>query len=307
MPMPVAAGHPQLSGSVVPNAIWSGKLLVKFYEATVLADISNTEYEGEIANMGDQVEIRTTPSITINDYVKGQNLQTQRPESDVVELKIDQGKYWQFVADDVDKFQSDYDFINDWTRDASEQLKIKIDTDILGTVYSDVHASNQGATAGAESGSFNLGTTGSPVAIDKTNVVEYIADLGTVLDEQNVPESGRWMVLPPWMCNLIKKSDLKDASLSGDGTSIMRNGRLGIIDRFMLYNSNLMAKTTDGANTVTNIVAGHKSALTFASQMLENESIRAESTFGTLFRGLQVYGYKVIKPEAMCWLYAYKG
>lgn len=93
MALPVAAGHPQLSGSVIPNAIWSGKLLVKFYEATVLADISNTEYEGEISSQGDNVKIRTTPSITIRDYSKGQTLQTERPDPDVVELPIDQGKY----------------------------------------------------------------------------------------------------------------------------------------------------------------------------------------------------------------------
>ena len=41
--LPVAGGHPQLSGITIPNAIWSGKLLVKFYEATVLGEIANTE------------------------------------------------------------------------------------------------------------------------------------------------------------------------------------------------------------------------------------------------------------------------
>lgn len=307
MALPVAAGHPQLSGTTIPNAIWSGKLLVKFYEATVLADISNTEYEGDIANQGDNVKIRTTPSITIRDYSKGQTLKTERPEPEIVDLPIDQGKYWNFVADDVDKYQSDYDFINDWTTDASEQLKITIDTDVLGTVYSDAATGNFGATAGVKSGSINLGTSGAPVALDKTNILDYIVDMGTVLDEQNAPENGRYLVLPPWACGLIKKSDLKDASLSGDAESIIRNGRVGMVDRFMIYKSNLLATTTDGANLVTNMIAGQKTGLTFASQLLENESLRAESTFGTLFRGLQVYGFKVIKPESLIWFYAYKG
>jgi len=39
--------------------------------------------------------------------------------------------------------------------------------------------------------------------------------------------------------------------------------------------------------------------LTFASQMTEMESLRAESTFGNIIRGLQVYGYKVVKGEAL--------
>lgn len=295
MALPVAGGHPQLSGITIPNAIWSGKLLVKFYEATVLGEIANTEYEGEIANQGDKVIIRTTPTITIRDYSKGGTLQTERPEPETVELVIDKGKYWQLVADDVDKFQSDYNYIDDWTRDASEQLKITIDTQVLGTIYADADAANAGNTAGAVSASYDLGSNGTPFVLDKTNILDYIVNLGSVLDEQNAPESDRWLVLPVWACGMIKKSDLKDASLSGDATSIMRNGRIGMIDRFTIYRSNLL--NSAGGNT--DIVAGHKSGLTFASQMLNSETLRAESTFGTLVRGLQVYGYKVIKPEAI--------
>lgn len=211
------------------------------------------------------------------------------------------------MADDVDKFQSDYNYIDDWTRDASEQLKITIDTQVLGDIYSDAAPGNFGTSAGVKSGSYNLGTTGAPVTLDKTNILDYIVDLGSVLDEQNVPESDRWLILPVWACGLIKKSDLKDASLSGDSTSIIRNGRIGMIDRFMVYRSNLLSTVTDGSDQVTNIIAGHKSGLTFASQMLNSETLRAESTFGTLVRGLQVYGYKVIKGEAIAHLYAKRG
>lgn len=40
------AGAPQYSGSYVPNVVWSGKMLVKFYESTVAGEICNTDYEG---------------------------------------------------------------------------------------------------------------------------------------------------------------------------------------------------------------------------------------------------------------------
>ncbi len=294
-----AAGNPQLSGTVVPNAIWSGKLLVKFYEATILSAISNTEYEGEIANQGDKVIIRTTPSIVISDYSKGGNLQTQRPEPETVELTIDKAKYWQFIADDIDKFQSDYAYIDDWTRDASEQLKITIDTDVLGSIYADAAAANAGATAGIKSASYNMGTEAAPVTLDKTNILDYIVDMGSVLDEQNVPESGRWLSMPVWACGLLKKSDLNNANEMGDSMSVLRNGQIGMIDRFTIYRSNLLKVVNNGTDNVTHLIAGHKSGLTFASQMLNSETLRAESTFGTLVRGLQVYGYKVVKSESI--------
>ena len=72
--------------------IWSGKLGVKFYASTVLAAISNTDYEGEIKNQGDTVKIRTKPTITINDYRADGLLNLERPVGNVLELIIDKGK-----------------------------------------------------------------------------------------------------------------------------------------------------------------------------------------------------------------------
>lgn len=200
------------------------------------------------------------------------------------------------MADDVDKFQSDYNYIDDWTRDASEQLKITIDTDVLGSIYADAAATNSGLTAGAKSASYNMGTEASPVSMDKTNILDHIVNMGSVLDEANVPETDRFMVLPVWACGLLKQSDLNNANEMGDGVSVLRNGQIGMLDRFHVYRSNLLKIVGSGVN---HIIAGHKSGLTFASQMLNSETLRAESTFGTLVRGLQVYGFKVVKPDAI--------
>jgi hypothetical protein len=257
--------------------------------------------------MGDKVTIRTTPDITIRDYVKGQKLVYENPESPAVELNIDKGKYFGCVCDDVDAYQSDVAKLDKWAEDASEQMKIEIDTGILGDVFADAHASNKGIAAGAKSGAFDLGTTNAAEAITKANVLDYLVDCGTVLDEQNIPESDRFIVIPAWMAGLIKKSDLKDASLTGDSSSVLRNGKLGMIDRLTLYISNNLTGVSDSGETVYNMIFGHKSALTFASQMTKMEELQAESTFGRLIRGLQVYGYEVIKPDAMGVLYGYKG
>lgn len=280
---------------------------MKFYAATVLADISNTEYEGEIKKFGDEVIIRTVPDITIKDYVVGQKLDYETPESPSVSLKIDKGKYFGFRIDYIQKYQSDINLLDRWSDDSAQQMKIKVDTDVLGAIYADAHAKNKGATAGAKSSSFNLGATGSPVTLTKVNILDYIVDMMSVLDEQNVPETGRFIILPAWAVGMLKKSDIKDASLTGDGVSVLRNGRVGMVDRAMIYLSNNLSSVTDGADTVYNMIFGHKSGLTFAAQMTEMETLTAESTFGKLVRGLNVYGYKVIKPESIGHFYAKKG
>ena len=294
MGFPVSQGRPNYSGNFIPE-IWSGKLIENFYDATVLAAISNTNYEGEIRRMGDTVNIRTTPEITIKTYVKGQTLSVENPDKPKIQLVIDKGEYFACIEDDVDKVQSDVNMMDTWSKDASERMKIKIDQRVLTDILPDISALNKGATAGRITGNIDLGTTGSPIAITKTNVLDYIVDLGTVLDEANAPEGERFLVIPAKMAGMIKKSDLKDASLTGDSVSVLRNGRLGMIDRFTLYMSHNLSVTSGKFS----IIAGHKMGFTFASQMTEMESLRAESTFGNVIRGLQVYGYKVVKPEAL--------
>lgn len=301
MGYPVASGRPNYSGNFIPE-IWSGKLIENFYDATVLAAISNTDYEGEIKGQGDTVNIRTQPNITIRDYVKGQNLVVENPDKPKLQLVIDKGEYFACVEDDIDRVQSDIKLMDMWSKDASEQMKIKIDQRVLTDMLPDIASTNKGATAGAVSSAFNLGTTSTPVSVSKdgsggtTSVLDLIVDMGTVLDEANCPEQGRFLVIPARMAGLIKKSELKDASLTGDGTSVVRNGRLGMIDRFTLYVSHNLKVTT---STKYHVIAGTKMGLTFASQMTEMETLRSTTTFGDIIRGLQVYGYKVVKPEAL--------
>lgn len=264
--------------------------------------------EGEISNQGDKVIIRTKPTITIRDYEVGQSLLVERPSSNVVELLIDKGQYFNTILDDVMEIQADVNLMSMWSDDAGEQMKIVIDNDVLGGILGEAVAENRGATAGRISGDINLGVTTAPLALTPRNagsgeveIVDLMVRLGQVLDEQNIPETGRWVVMPAWAAAMIKRSELRDASLTGDGASILRNGRLGMIDRFTLYSSNLLPNASH-ANLTTGefaIYAGHSHALTFASQMTKMETLRSESTFGTIMRGLQVYGYKVVDGVAL--------
>lgn len=239
--------------------------------------------------------IRVRPTITIRDYEIGGGLTYEKPTQADIELNLDRAKYFGVELEDVDEVQSDLMLMDEFTDDAAEQMKITVDTDILGGIYSQASATNAGTTAGAISSSFNLGSAASALSVTKANVVDVISRHGAALDEVNVPETGRWIVLPAWMCYKIKNSDLKDASLAGDGTSILRNGRVGMIDRFEVFMSNSLA--VSGSNT--NIISGHKQAVTFASQITKVEPIRNPNDFGDIVRGLNVYGYKVVNGDGI--------
>jgi hypothetical protein len=305
---PVGSSGNGLSGAGFIPEIWSGKLVEKFYASTVLAAISNTDYSGEIKNQGDKVKIRTKPTITISDYRADGQLSLQRPVGGEVDLTIDQGKYFAVILDDVMEIQSDLNNMSIWADDAAEQFKITVDTAVLLGILGQANSYNRGVTAGKISGGINLGATTTPLALTNADpatgeveVLDMILRAGQAMDEQNIPETGRWMVLPTWAATLVKRSELRQAYLSGDGVSMLRNGRIGMIDRFTLYTSNLLPTGVAGglAAGETAVYAGHAHGLTFASQFTKTETLRSEQTFGNILRGLQVYGYKVVDGTAI--------
>lgn len=304
------AANPVYTGTFIPE-IWSGKIIEKFYDATVLAAISNTDYEGEIKGYGDKVHIRQKPTIDIKDYEADQALVYERPSVADVELSIDQGKYFNTILDDVMEVQADLNMLSMWADDASSQMKIKIDTDVLDYYATSPGATNSGATAGRISGNIDMGITTAPLDIVSRNAgagevepIDAIIRAGQCLDENNIPEQGRWIIVPAWFASKIKQSELRDASLSGDGTSMLRNGRLGMVDRFTVYVSNLLPAGATATIVLAAgefaVLAGHTHGTTFASQLSKVETLRGESTFGTILRGLQVYGREVVDPTALC-------
>jgi hypothetical protein len=309
-----AAGVPNYhsGGSIgfIPE-VWSGNLAPKYYEACVAAAISNTNWEGEVKEVGDKVKIRVVPDINVGRYTVGGGVTYQKAQSNYIELNLDEAIQWGFEVNDVDEYQADINLMSNFSKDASEQMKIATDRIFLGADgpgfagASDANIStyNKGATAGKISGNVDLGTTAAPEAITQATVIDYILRYGLVLDEQDIPEDGRWLVIPAWMSMLIKGSDLKDASLSGDKESIVRNGRIGMIDRFEIYKSNLLPHTA----SYTKVYAGHRESLTYAAQINKVENLKNPNDFGELVRGLAVFGYKVVNPAGVATGYAVKG
>lgn len=310
MPVPTQAPFdttPAYSGSFIPQ-LWSGKLNAKFYATTVFADIANTNYEGEIKNLGDKITINNVPTLSIRPYVVGQNLNYEVPAPETVDLNIDQAKYFAFQVNDVLDHQSKPNLMSMFTDDASNQMRIAIDRDILLAQMNQGAAANKGATAGVRSASYNLGTDNAPVALTGSNVVDLVTGFSSVLDEQNVPDTDRFLIIDPAFRRTLMASPLAQAYVTGDSTSMLRNGLIGKIDRFNIYVSNQLPTaaagqdfsggTQGGAAKRRAIIAGHKSALTFASQIVKMENLQNPNDFGSLVRGLNVYGSKMIKPES---------
>ena len=260
--------------------VFSKLLQAKFYKKSILPEISNTDYEGEISGQGDKVVIRTVPAVTINNYAG--TITTQELTTAKVEMLIDKAKYYSFKVDDVLAAQADINLLEGASTDAAEGMRIAVETEVLA-----------GAITGAT-------TIGSQTTITAANILTNILTMSKQLDELNIPEEGRFIVLSPEFISLPKQSELRQAYLTGDGTSPLRNGLVGMVDRFRVFQSNMVYTAASGADSgYTHVLAGHPKALSFASQFTNTETVRMESTFGDQVRGLKVYGSKVVTPDAL--------
>ena len=296
-----AAGYPNYTADDVNKLIpilFSGVARENLYARTCLSDITNTDFSGEIKNLGDRVEIPTDPNVTISNYVKGQLLDIEYLESPAITYSVDYAKSFNFAVDDIDLKQFKIkEWVSRYGGIAARDMKNAIETHFLSLVYADADTTNAGATAGADS-NINLGVTGTPAALTSATVTDYIADCAQCLTDNNVPEEDRWMVIPSFMQTLLMKSEYKDAAAMGtDQSSMLKKRTVGTIHGFQIYVSTLLTKDAGTANY--HMVFGHKMATSFVSQFVKTEKYRPERAFADAMKGLNVYGFKTIQDKAL--------
>ena len=302
--MGLATGYQNLpSGNWVP-AVYSQKVQKFFRRASVVEDITNTDYAGEIENFGDTVNIVKEPSITVSDYARGQTVNTQTLADDKLQLTVDQGSYFAFKVDDIEERQSHVNWEALATSSGAYSLKRNYDYNVLKNIY------DNAATSAA-----NTGTDGSP--IDGDAAVDTLADVisaaKTVLDGNDVPEENRWFVAPPAFYKQLRKAGAKimDQSVMADGgASSMRNGI--VTDRplfgFRLYSTNAIAVSSGAASSKTfgsagsneyAFLYGHQGAVATANHIAKTELIRDPDSFSDIVRGLHVFGRKILRSDAV--------
>ena len=299
-----AAGYNNLpSGNWVP-AVYSQKVQKFFRRASVVEDITNTDYAGEIENFGDTVNIVKEPSITVSDYARGQSVNTQTLADDKLQLTVDQGSYFAFKVDDIEERQSHVNWEALATSSGAYSLKKNYDYNVLKNIYDN-----------ASTSAANTGTDANPIDGDAATdtLADVISAAKTVLDGNDVPEENRWFVAPPAFYKQLRKAGAKimDQSVMNDGSaSSMRNGM--VTDRplfgFRLYSTNAIAVSSGSAASHTfgsagsneyALLYGHQSAVATANHIAKTELIRDPDSFSDIVRGLHVFGRKVLRSDAV--------
>lgn len=259
--------------------VWSARLLEHLDNVHAYSALLNRDYEGDIRAYGDTVHINQIGDIAINDYTGEDLAAPEELDSTMMELKIDQAKYFNFQVKDIDNAQSNPKVVDAAMQRASYNINDVIDNYLAGLLL-----------AGVKSESTITAQT-----LTSANAYDYLVDLGVLLNEHNVPMLGRWVVIPPWFHGLL----LKDERFVGNGTgynqAILQGGWVGDAAGFRIHLSNNVPESAGSYS----VIAGTNAAGSFAEQLVELEAYRLEKNFSDGLKGLHVYGAKVTQPDGL--------
>jgi hypothetical protein len=259
-----ASGYTNLPNGNFSPVIYSKKVQLAFRKSTVVGDITNSEYFGEIANQGDTVKIMKEPEISVSAYTRGTTIAAQDLSDDDFSLVVDKANYFAFKMDDIEEAHSHIDFMNLATNRAAYRLADQHDQEVLGylagykqsalhgnadTVNDQVNGTKADSTAGADEllaanklnkGDFGNITTASaddhsiPVAARLPGATalptEYVsptmmvARMGRLLDQQQVDKDGRWIVIDPVMMEILMDEDSRFLQSEWGASGGLRNG-----------------------------------------------------------------------------------
>ena len=343
-----AAGYTNLPNGNFSSVIYSKKVQLAFRKATVVGDVTNSDYFGEIANQGDTVKIIKEPEVSVSAYTRGTTIAAQDLADADFSLVVDKSNYFAFKMDDIEEAHSHVNFMDLATNRAAYRLADQYDQEVLGYLsgykQSALHANADtinnvvnGTKADAAAGTDELlaanklsrpdfgnittagvagdsipvaarlpGATALPTAY--VSPAMLVARMARLLDAQNVPTQGRWIVVDPVMMEVLRDEDsrLLNADFGGNG---LQNGLvLNNFHGFRVHVSNNLPSVGTGASTTgtaaqsTNygvIVAGHDSSVATAEQINKTETYRDPDSFADIVRGMHLYGRKILRPEGL--------
>jgi len=269
-------------------SIWAGNLLSSLDKAHVAVSVANRDYEGEIKQAGDQVRVNQIGDISIGTYTKNTNITAAQELQDAQTiLTIDQQKYFNFQIDDIDKAQTKPKIMTEAMRKAAYGLRDVADSYILG-LYTQAGLS--------------VGTSSSPIDLTSLNVEDTLLLIAETMNDSNIPQEGRFGIIPPWVLTKIILAGLTTKTMND---VLFENGKIGKVLGFNLLLSNNVAKNSSSWDITKMMFGVDKMSLNYAEQIVSVEGYRPELRFADAVKGLHVYGGKW-RTDASLVLYADK-
>lgn len=260
--------------------IWSETLYTQLDKKYIAVANCNRDFEGDIKEKGSIVKICGVGEVNINTYTKNTNMNNPQDLSDtVVQLAIDQAKYFNFQIDDIDKAQCSPKLMEAAMKVAASGLANSADEYIY-------NLASQAQT--------KLSITDTAASI-----IDYILKARTILYKNNVADASDIVVeVSPEVAERLFKEKM---DISSDNSDFVENGYMGNIAGCKVYISNNISKRSNNlcAGETHSCVVRTKRAIAFAEQLSEINAYRPERRFADAVKGLYLFGAKIVYPQEL--------
>ena len=289
MAFQTTSGYGNLPNGNFSPIIYSKQVQLAFRKSTVVGDITNSDYFGEIANQGDTVRIIKEPEISVKEYARGTQVTAQDLDDEDFQLVVDKANYYAFKMDDIEEAHSHVNFMQLATDRAAYRLADQYDQEVLGylagykqsalssaagAVNDQVNGSKAVSTAGSDElltsmklrkDSFGSITTSSagdhsiPVAnlapgataVSTTTVTPMVIinRMARLLNQQQVDSQDRWLVVDPVFMELLGDENSKLVNADFNAAELKNGLALTNLAGFRLYVSSNLPSVGTGSGT----------------------------------------------------------
>jgi len=196
----------------------------------------NRDFEGDIRSAGDTVHIIDITDPSISDYVADADITIENLTDAELTLSVNQAKSFSFQMDDIHKVQGN---------------------NSAGLMAKAMERSGAGLANAADTyiaAQMALGASAGLGVIDattSTNVYDLlIVPTAVALDEADVPDEGRFIVLPPAAYGKLLL-DSRFVKANESGTMALHNGAVGSAGGLEVLKSNNAPQANRGSITAT--------------------------------------------------------
>ncbi len=259
--------------------VWSAGVTQSFIANQLVIPTLNTQFTGTVSR-GNTVHIINATTPTIVDYAdEGRTITAEALADTEVLLNINQEKAFSVNVDDVDRVQAAGEF-NAWTEAAGKALAEDAEAYVIAQML-----------AGATDANPTTPLVNGVVVDTAAEAKAAIRKIRKALTVAKVPSTNRFVVVNPDMADLLL-SDLSDVAAAGS-SSELRDGAIMRLYGMDVIESPLVNEDVPAA------IGYHADMVAFVNQIQSLESLRNPTKFADIVRGLNVYGAKVVKTEAV--------
>ncbi len=297
--IPGPGGNTGTAATFIPQ-IWSDEVIAEYEKNLVLAPLIK-----KMSMKGKKGDVIHVPSPIRGNASQKVNETSVSLIADIEqELIINIDQHWEYsrMIEDITEVQALASLRRFYTADAGYALARQCDSVLFsrGAQLGDGDGSSFATSASIEPGADAASASTTPwgggvpgnAFIDRT-----MRDALQVLDDNDVPMTGRFFVIPPSLCNQIRGIERYNSTdfVNNKGTV---NGRIGEIYGVDVYVSTNVP-TPDGVTGARAALLAHKDVYVLAEQIgVRSQTQYKQEFLSTLYTADRLFGTQCYRPES---------